>query len=206
MRVHVVDYGTGNLHSVVNALRHVGAEPVIAEDGAALEDADRIVLPGVGAFADGMRGLSQRGHDDLLRRHAGRSRPLLGICLGAQFLMSSSDEFGHHRGLGLIPGRVVRIPAEGVKVPHVGWNRLEAGETGPWSTTPLCGAEIGSWAYFVHSFHMLPDDPLHVAATCRYGSHRITAAVALGPVCGMQFHPDKSGQAGLAMLASFLSI
>jgi glutamine amidotransferase len=202
MRVTVVDYGLGNLHSVIKAFTHVGAQVDIATEAAQVLAAERLVLPGVGAFADGMRGLTERGHADALRTATARGTPLIGICLGAQLLLGESDEFGRHQGLGIIPGRVVRIPDAGVKVPHVGWNRLVP--AADWSGTLLAGTSAGTWAYFVHSFHMLPADAADLLAVADYGSHRITAAVQHGHVTGVQFHPEKSGEAGLAMLRAFI--
>lgn len=204
MNVTVVDYGLGNLHSVIKALAHVGATVAVAEDAAGIAAAERLVLPGVGAFADGMAGLAARGQVEALRAYAAAGRPLAGICLGAQLLLGESDEFGRHAGLGIIPGRVALIPSAGVKVPHVGWNRLRPGPAG-WAGSALAGTAPGTWAYFVHSYHMLPDDPAAVLATAAHGPHVITAAVRRGAITGFQFHPEKSGQAGLAMLAAFLT-
>lgn len=203
-RVTVVDYGRGNLHSVLKALAHVGADISVAEDGAALAEAERVVLPGVGAFSDGMTALGERGHVDALRRHAAAGRPLAGICLGLQFLFDESDEFGPNPGLGLIPGRVVRVPGEGVKVPHVGWSRLHAPPARSWSGTALDGAADGMWAYFLHSYHAIPADARDILADCRHGAHTLTAAVSRGSVVGFQFHPEKSGEAGLALLSRFI--
>jgi glutamine amidotransferase len=201
-RVTVVDYGLGNLHSVIKALVYLGAEVSVAEDGAQLASAERVVLPGVGAFPDGMAGLQRRGHIEALRSYAASGRPLAGICLGAQVMLDGSDEFGSHHGLGLIPGRVVRIPSEGVKVPHVGWNRILPYAS--WDRTPLRGTSPGTWAYFVHSYHMMPTTSAHLLAVAKHGSHDITAVIGHGAIIGFQFHPEKSGQPGLAMLTAFL--
>jgi glutamine amidotransferase len=203
-RVTIVDYGLGNLHSVANALTHLGASVDYAEDGHTIARAERLILPGVGAFADGMRGLTTRGQVQALRAFAASGRPLVGICLGMQLLFDESDEFGTHAGLGIIPGRVELIPATGVKVPHVGWNRLHAARA--WDGSLLAGSDAGTFAYFVHSFAARPRDPAHLLAYAAYGPHRITAAVAVGTVTGFQFHPEKSGAAGLAMLRRFLAV
>lgn len=203
-RVTIVDYGLGNLHSVIKAFRHLGAEVSVAEDAEGVRRAERLVVPGVGAFADGMAGLARRGQDAALRERAAAGCPLLGICLGAQLLLAAGEEFGRHAGLGLIPGTVRRIPDAGVKVPHVGWNRLWPGPAG-WEGSLLAATPPGTWAYFVHSFHAEPDDPHAVLAIARYGPHTITAAVRSGRIVGCQFHPEKSGPAGLAMLAAFLA-
>jgi glutamine amidotransferase len=203
--VTIVDYGAGNLHSVTKALAHLGAEVVVAEDGAVVERADRVVLPGVGAFGEGMAGLAQRGHVEALRAFAASGKPLLGICLGAQLLMEESEEFGLHRGLGLIPGRVVMIPREGVKVPHVGWQRLDSPHEDGWADTLLARTPTGTWGYFVHSFHCVPAQDEHLCATTLYRGHRLTAAVHRDNVTGVQFHPEKSGSCGLKMLETFLT-
>lgn len=204
-RVTIVDYGLGNLHSVANALTHLGATVDYAEDGKAVAAAERLILPGVGAFADGMRNLGERGQVQALRAFAASGRPFIGICLGMQLLFDESDEFGTHAGLGIIPGRVERIPAEGVKVPHVGWNRLQPASDGAWNGSLLAGTEPGTFAYFVHSYAAKPRVADHLLAVATYGPHRLTAAVRMNAVTGFQYHPEKSGAAGLAMLRAFLA-
>lgn len=205
MKVGVIDYGLGNLHSVCKALASVQAEPVLVTGPAGLADCGRLVLPGVGAFADGMAGLERSGLASAVRAAAAGGVPLAGICLGMQLLFDESEEFGVHPGLGIIPGRVVRIPSTGVKVPHVGWNRLSPAPGAAWEGTPLEGTAPGTFAYFVHSFHALPADGADLLATTVHGPHRLTAAVRHARVVGFQFHPEKSGQAGLAMLRAFCS-
>ena len=209
-RVTIVDYGLGNLHSVANAVKHLGAQVEYAEDGSAIADADRLILPGVGAFADGMRNLTSRGQVSALRAFAASGRPFIGICLGMQLLFDESDEFGVHEGLGIIPGRVARIGASAevltnLKVPHVGWNRLHPTRECGWEGSLLAGTSVGTFAYFVHSYVAQPRNPAHVLAVTTYGPHRLTAAVAMGSVTGFQYHPEKSGPDGLAMLATFLT-
>lgn len=209
VRVTVVDYGIGNLYSVRRALEHCGASVVTATDAATLDEADRLVLPGVGAFADGMFGLSECGLTDALRRFAATRQPFLGICLGMQMLATVSDEFGEHSGLDLIPGRVKPIPATTVdgrplKVPHVGWSGLRAPAGADWTGSVLQDSLPDTAVYLVHSFHVVPDNPAHVLAHCTYGGHRIAAAIRSGSVTGCQFHPEKSGEAGLAILDRFL--
>lgn len=204
IRVAIVDYGLGNLHSVEKALEHIGAEVVMAENGAQLSAVDKIVLPGVGAFSDGMAGLRKAGHVEALKTAADVGTPILGICLGAQLMLSQSEEFGITEGLGLIPGRVVGIPTDGIKVPHTGWGRLERRHAHTWEHGPLRLTPELSWAYFVHSFHMLPEREEDLVATVRCGRHHITAVVAHGNITGFQFHPEKSGDAGIHMLRSFV--
>lgn len=204
VKVAVVDYGLGNLHSVEKALAHLGADVFLAENGSQLAGVDKIVLPGVGAFSDGMAGLRKAGHIEAIKAAAAAGTPLLGICLGAQLMLGQSEEFGTTEGLGLIPGKVVKIPSDGIKVPHVGWARLEKTQEHCWTSGPLRATEPQTWTYFVHSYHMVPDDAADIASTVHSGPHQITAAVSRGNITGFQFHPEKSGQKGLDMLKAFL--
>ncbi|MBI5720028.1 MAG: imidazole glycerol phosphate synthase subunit HisH [Burkholderiales bacterium] len=213
MKVTVVDYGIGNLFSVGRALQACGAEVVFAADTAGVSGAGHLVLPGVGAFAGGMQGLRERGLVEPIRKHALAGRPLLGICLGMQMLATSSEEFGQHEGLDLIPGRVLAMPADhappgsgSLKIPAIGWRQLRPGPRGEWQGTPLAGCEPGTSTYFVHSFHVVPDDEAHLLASYAYGGHRITAAIGKGRIFGTQFHPEKSGAAGLKILQAFLQL
>jgi glutamine amidotransferase len=209
--VTVVDYGIGNLFSVRQALERCGASVELTSDTASIAAAERLILPGVGAFADGMRGLNDRGLVEVLRTYAGTGRPLLGICLGMQMLGTTSEEFGEHAGLGLIPGRVIAVPrttTEGKrhKIPHIGWNGLWPTDGADWKATLLEDTTPGTSAYLVHSFHLVPDDPSHALAYCDYGGYQLTAAVRSGSIFGAQYHPEKSGEAGLRMLAAFLRL
>jgi glutamine amidotransferase len=209
MKVTVIDYGIGNLFSVARALEHCGAEVQLSSDPARIEAAERLVLPGVGAFQDGMQGLRERGLIEPIRRHAASDRPLLGICLGMQMLASVSEEFGTHEGLGLIDGRVVPVPnatTDGAtqKIPHIGWSPLLPAAGACWSGTPLAGNTPGTYVYLVHSFHVVPRQSSSLLAICRYGGHDVTAAIRSGRITGCQFHPEKSGEAGLAVLRCFL--
>lgn len=204
-RVAVIDYGSGNIHSVMKALRHEGADVVLTADAGVIRRADRVVLPGVGAFADCQRGLEERGLFDVAREAALSGRPFLGICVGMQLLMEESEEFGRHPGLGLIPGRVVAIPASpGLKVPQIGWNRIYPPEASNWQGTCLQGLEPGTMVYFVHSYTPVPRLAEHRLADARYGGHLISAAVQRDNILGCQFHPEKSGPAGLHILRRFL--
>lgn len=203
-RVLVVDYGLGNLHSVGRALEAAGAAPFLSSDPADIAAASLVVLPGVGSFGDGMRGLTKRGLVEPLRRHAASGRPLMGLCLGMQLLLGRGTEFGDHEGLGIIPGSVVPLEAlKPAKVPHIGWSGL-APAGWPWTDTPLSGLSTGVEVYFVHSFVAKPDRPEHVLAECEYGGVRFCAVVSAGRVAGCQFHPEKSGPYGLAILRNFV--
>ncbi|MEW5772889.1 MAG: imidazole glycerol phosphate synthase subunit HisH [Thermodesulfobacteriota bacterium] len=208
--VTIVDYGMGNIFSIINALGKVGAEPRLSGDPREVASADRVVLPGVGAFKDGMEGLAERGLVEALREFAARERPLLGICLGMQMMLDTGLEFGVWDGLGLIPGTVERIQDTGVdgrphKIPHIGWNRLIPPHEGAWRGTILENVEPGSRAYFVHSFMAMPVNEEHRMADTYYNGRRITAAVRRGCLYGCQFHPEKSGRVGLGILSQFLA-
>lgn len=211
-RVTVIDYGIGNILSVSRALEHCGAEVVLASDPLLIELADRLVLPGVGAFADGMAGLRERNMIDPLKEFARLGKPFLGICLGMQMMLDSSEEFGSHEGLGLIPGKVAAIPSTGVdgrphKIPHIGWNALELPEAGlSWSGTILEDMAPGATAYFVHSFTAVPERREHRLADCRYDGRTIAAVIRSGSLYGCQFHPEKSGETGLSILRRFIAI
>ena len=216
--VGIVDYGRGNLFSVEQACRTVGLVPVVTSDAHELERADGVVLPGVGAFGDAVEALRRLDLLQPLRDLAEAGRPLLGVCLGMQLLMDHSEEFGSHEGLGLIPGRVVRLPAESVdgvdgprplKVPQIGWNRVRRSVTDatgdPWEAGPLAGLPDGTHMYFIHSYYVVPDDDDVVLATSRYGQTEYCSAVRRGQVFGCQFHPERSAAAGLAVYRNFRS-
>lgn len=209
--VTVVDYGIGNIFSVRRALEHCGADVQLSSTEAEIAAAERVVLPGVGAFADGMKGLRDRGLVDAVLRFAATGRPMLGICLGMQMLATCSEEFGEHEGLDLIPSRVTKVPnttVEGTphKIPHIGWSEIFPVSGGDWKATILEDTAAATPVYLVHSFHLVPDDPANLLADCDYGGHRVTAAVRSGNIFGAQFHPEKSGRAGLQMLAAFLRL
>lgn len=193
----IIDYGVGNLRSVQKALEQVGAAAIVSGDPASLDRADGIVLPGVGAFGDGMDHLRARGWVAPLREKARAGVPLLGICLGMQLLFDESEEMGRHAGLGLLPGRVVRFAEGDLKVPHVGWNQLQVRKG-----ALLAGIPSGSYAYFVHSYYSLPADEGDVWATTEYGLE-FASVVGRGKVMGAQFHPEKSQEVGLRLLRNF---
>jgi imidazole glycerol-phosphate synthase subunit HisH len=207
--VAVVDYGIGNLYSVRRAFEHCGFSVLVSGDPEALAAAPRLVLPGVGAFADGMRRLQSSGLDQMLREYAASGRPLLGICLGMQMLATTSEEFGEHAGLAIVPGRVLPIPArtatgEPHKIPWVGWTTLEKPpHLADWQDTILEGLPARPAVYVVHSYMMQPDDEAHRLADCSYNGHRVSAAVRRDNVQGTQFHPEKSGEIGLAIARRF---
>lgn len=209
--VTIIDYGSGNICSVMRAFEHCGATPVLTDDPQSIAAAERLVLPGVGAFADGMAGLRTRGLVEPIRRYARSGRPLLGICLGMQMLASASEEFGEHEGLDLIPGRVIAIPATTVdgasqKIPYIGWSALTRPADAHWGGSPLQAVSEGSCVYLVHSYHVVPDRHEHLLAQYSCGGHDVTAAIGTGRIWGCQFHPEKSGKIGLSVLGSFLEL
>ena len=199
--IAIVDYGVGNLFSLRSSLSAVGAEVTVTGDGDALRRADKIILPGVGAFGDAAAKLRATGLDAVVIEEAKAGKPLLGICLGMQLLLERSLEYGEHAGLGLIPGDVVPLsPPNGLKVPHMGWNALTFSEP----RSPIFTAlNPGDHVYFVHSFHAA-NCPC-VTATAEYGV-TVTAAVGKDNVYGCQFHPEKSGPVGLSILKSFCEL
>lgn len=201
--IAIVDYGVGNLFSLKSSLAAIGAEAVVTADPPALCAADKIILPGVGAFEDAAGRLRESGLADLLKELAAAGKPLMGICLGMQLLFERSYEYGVHEGLGLIPGSVrpIRdvIPAD-YKIPHIGWNGLRFQREHPL----FAGLQEGDCVYFVHSFYAA-DCAESVIATAEYGAE-LTAAVARGNVMGCQFHPEKSGSVGLAILRAFAGL
>ena len=209
--VTIIDYGSGNLLSVTRAFERCGATPTLSHDPAEIENAERLVLPGVGAFADGMQGLRERGLIDPIRRYAASGRPLLGICLGMQMLATMSVEFGEHEGLNIIAGRVVPLSnrstsGEVLKIPHIGWSPITRTDDGDWAGSPLDGLTEGAAVYLVHSYHFVPQQRSDLLAEYVYGGHPVTAAIRSGCIIGCQFHPEKSGEVGLAILARFLRL
>ena len=199
--IAIIDYGVGNLFSLKSSFAFLGQEVVVTSDEAVIAAADRVILPGVGAFEDAARKLRESGMDKIVIREAKAGKPLLGICLGMQMLFEKSYEYGEHEGLGLIKGSIKAIrdviPAD-YKVPHIGWNALSFGK----EKSPLFKyLDEGDYVYFVHSFYGADCDE-SVIATTEYGA-TLTAAVADGNVFGTQFHPEKSGEVGLAILRAF---
>lgn len=202
--IAIVDYGVGNLFSLKSSLAAIGAEAVVTGDPAVLRGAARVILPGVGAFGDAAEKLAAASMREAVLREAAAGKPLLGICLGMQLLFEKSLEYGEHEGLGLIPGSVVDLKPvlpEGLKVPHIGWNALRLQNP----AHPLMKyTREGDCVYFVHSFYAV-DCAAWTLASAEYGVP-VTAAVAKGNVMGCQFHPEKSGPAGLKILKAFCEV
>ncbi len=202
-RVTVVDHGLGNVDSVCRALEEAGAVVRLAASPAEVRDAARLVLPGVGAFRDGMRGLRARGLDDALRAACGAGVPLLGICLGMQLLAERGTEGGEEPGLGFVPGEVRRLVAHpGERVPHVGWNEVHP--CAPARAGLLRDLPGGADVYFVHSYHLVPADPAHIVATTPYAGGFVSVVSPAPNIHGVQFHPEKSQHAGRLLLRTFV--
>lgn len=205
--IAIIDYGAGNLRSVRNTLTYLGADNIVTVNKPdQLNNAGKIVLPGVGAFGAGMEALHTAGFEEPIKEKAAAGVPLIGICLGMQYLFEFSDEMGDHRGLGLLPGRVTRFPEEklqskGLKIPHMGWNQLHI-----WRESPLlAGITSGEYAYFVHSYYVEAGEPNDVLATTDYGID-FPSVVGRNNVFGIQPHPEKSQIVGQQILKNFLEM
>jgi imidazole glycerol-phosphate synthase subunit HisH len=205
--VAIIDYHMGNLFSVQRACEWAGLHAIVTSNPKDIDLADAVILPGVGAFATAMRELDRTGMSDAVREFVSSSRPFLGICLGIQLLMTESTEFGVHPGLGIIPGRAISFEpcldaANPVKVPHMQWNQIRASRRGAWDGTLLDGLQDGEFMYFVHSYYVVPDSPSVSIATTAYANVEFCAALQVGSIFACQFHPERSGQAGLHIYQS----
>ena len=196
----IVDYGAGNLRSVARAVARAGYEPLITSEPSAVERAEVVILPGVGAAADTMSNLTRCGLVEPIREYIAGGRPFLGVCMGMQALLTVSEEGGQHRCLDVLPGRVLRLP-NGLKVPHMGWNSVRQCKPHP----VFDGIPDDAFFYFVHSYYAAPEDPSVVAGETTYGV-TFAAVVATGNIVATQFHPEKSGAIGLHMYENFLRI
>jgi len=206
----IIDYGVGNLLSVQRGFEYFGAKVTLTADHEKILNADRVVLPGVGAFGNAMRSLETLGLVSIIREIANLQKPLLGICLGMQLFMDESAEFGKTQGLGLIPGFVIQVPVrsltgEELKIPHIGWSelRMSSEKTG-WEGSLLQDNQPGDAAYFVHSFMALPSSPEYRLAHCIYSDYELPAVIGRNKITGCQFHPEKSGEVGLKILRRFM--
>ena len=201
--VAIIDYGVGNLFSLKSSLKEIGAEAVVTSDEKVIAEADRIILPGVGAFEDAARKLRDSGMAEVVKREAAAGKPMMGICLGMQLMFDVGYEYGVHEGLGLIRGSVRAIAdviPEGYKIPHIGWNLLKFKKESPLFKY----IKEDDYVYFVHSYYAAECDEAVIAVT-EYGAE-LTAAVANGNVYGCQFHPEKSGEVGMKILKAFMEL
>lgn len=196
--IAIIDYGAGNLHSVKNALDYLGAECKITGDAEEIASADKVILPGVGAFGDCMRSLDEAGLTEIVKGAAMSGKPFLGICLGLQLMFEESEESPGVKGLGIFKGKVVKIPDTGLKIPHMGWNDIEVVK----KSQLLKGAP---YVYFVHSYYIQPEDESIVSAYTNYGA-RLAVVVEDGNVFATQFHPEKSGEEGMEILSRFIAL
>jgi imidazole glycerol-phosphate synthase subunit HisH len=204
MSISILDYDMANLRSVQKAFEHVGSAARIISTPEEVEAADRLVLPGVGAFCDAVRTLAERGLSDPIKRHIEKGKPLLGICLGLQMLFDVGYEDGEHRGLGVLKGKCVRFDVDttkGLKVPHMGWNQLIVRRPSPL----FKGLEPGSGVYFVHGYHVVPGDESVIATTTDYGGEFVSS-IWRDNLMATQFHPEKSQKVGLQILANFAAL
>lgn len=200
--IAIVDYDAGNIKSVEKALQFLGQEPVVTRDKETLLQAEKVIVPGVGAFGDAMGKMHQYGLVEVLREIAAKGTPLLGICLGLQLFFESSEETPGGEGLGLLPGKIVRIPdKEGFKIPHMGWNSIQINP----ASRLLKGIEEGAYVYFVHSYYLQAENEADVAATTDYVVN-IHAAAEHENIFATQFHPEKSGEIGLRILKNFIEL
>ncbi|HKJ04659.1 MAG TPA: imidazole glycerol phosphate synthase subunit HisH [Geopsychrobacteraceae bacterium] len=203
--INIIDYEMGNLRSVEKAFESMGYEARVSADPNDIRTADKVVLPGVGAFRDCIDNLRDGGFVEPLLEHVEAGKPLLGICVGMQMLFDESEEFGRHQGLGLIPGKVVRFPSgmtegdERLKVPHMGWNNISMKKGSPL----FIGMTDGSFVYFVHSYYCAAENQEDIAATCRYGDVEFSASIWRDNIMATQFHPEKSQDIGLNIFKNF---
>jgi glutamine amidotransferase len=209
-QVTIIDYGIGNLFSVGRAFEVCGADVIFASDPKQIASARHLVLPGVGSFESGMVGLHERNLVESIREHASQGKPLMGICLGMQMFATVSEEFGEHKGLDLIPGRVCALPhttveGEAQKIPRIGWAGLHKDAGVEWCETALAEIQEGDRFYLVHSFAVHADDPTHQLAFSHFGGHSVCTVIRRGALIGCQFHPEKSGSVGLKVLSAFLT-
>ena len=198
MKIAIIDYGMGNLHSAAKALEKVGAQVTVTRDPELVRQADKVILPGVGAFGDCMKNLNERGLAPVIHEVIAAGKPFLGICVGLQMLFEGSEEDPGVAGLGIFKGLVRKIVAPGLKIPHMGWNNLEYRT----SSSLFQGLPPAAYVYFVHSYHAVPTDESCITAVTDYGG-QVTAAVGRGLVQAVQFHPEKSSAVGLKILANF---
>jgi len=197
--IAIIDYGMGNLYSVGKAVERLGCNAIVTSDPEQILAADGAILPGVGAFGDAMANLRDTGLADVVKAYAASGKPLLGICLGMQLLFTESEEHGLHQGLDLLPGRVVRFQGD-YKIPHMGWNELKFMQS-----SPLFEGVAPGHVYFVHSYHVQPEQSSDLLAVTDY-HQPVTAIVGRGSLFGMQFHPEKSGELGMSLLERFVKL
>ena len=211
--VAIIDYGMGNLFSIVQACNKVYLDTLVVSSTDVIGSADGLILPGVGAFGDAIETLKKLSLFDKIKSFVASGKPLMGICLGMQLLMSESFEFGHHKGLDVVKGSVIRFekPADNggniLKVPHVGWNKIDVVLNGRlWEGTMLTGIANGDFMYFSHSYHVVPDSEVVIVSTTKYGDKQFCSSLQYGNVFGCQYHPERSGRQGLKIYENFAQL
>jgi len=208
MSIVIVDYGIGNVKSIINAFEEEGKKTILSRDCNIILNAEGLVLPGVGAFSHGMNNLNKYGLVDIIKNYVKTRKPLLGICLGMQMLLDESEEFGNTKGIGLIKGKVIKIPIEKsnkIKLPHISWNEIETKNI-EWENTILNDVKINSDMYFVHSYVAKPDNENEILSTTDYFGTEFCSALKKDNIYGCQFHPEKSAKDGLHIIKNFIDI
>ena len=208
-KILIVDYGSGNLYSITQACKHFGFEPILSSNADEILAAQKIILPGVGAFEGAMRQLHEMNLVDVLKKYVESGKPLMGVCLGMQLLFEKSYEFGEHEGLGFIKGEIKRFPntynGHKLRIPHIGWNKVFAKDI-PWIDSPLKEFENGGMMYFVHSYYADPINKTEILSSSIYNDFEFCSSVKKGNIFGFQYHPEKSGDDGLKVYKNFLLI
>jgi len=205
-KIVIVDYGLGNIHSISKAFANFGQKIIISNDSEVIENADGVVLPGVGAYGAAMKGLEKFDLVSTISKIADQNKPLLGICVGAQLFFSEGHEFGIHKGLGIVPGKVIKFDPKlcSEKIPHIGWNSIFPKEGKTWENTIFENVGPADQLYFVHSYYFKPDSEENILSMTTYGGYMFCSAVKKGNVYGCQFHPEKSGKIGLNIIHGFI--
>lgn len=205
-KISIIDYGVGNLHSLLKAVQNFTGDVHVTENVEKIRKSDALILPGVGAFQAGMEGLAVRDLTSAVKNFVSSGKPILGICLGAQIMLGKGFEFGEFEGLGLIPGKVVYFPElpEKEKIPQIGWNKIYPRPGQNWNDSILRGLPENSYAYFVHSYILEPENTENILARSKYGGYEFCAAIQKDNIIGTQFHPEKSGEIGLSIIKNFV--
>ena len=208
MKIVIVDYGIGNVKSIINAFENQGQKTFLSRDRDIILDADGVILPGVGAFSHGMNNLNKYGLVNILKDYVKTGKPLLGICLGMQMLLEESEEFGSTKGIGLIKGKVIKLPVKQtnkVKLPHISWSEIQIKKI-DWKNTILNDVNIGSDMYFIHTFVAKPDNEDEILSTTEYFGTEFCSSLKKDNIYGCQFHPEKSANHGLIIIKNFINI
>lgn len=208
MKIVIVDYDVGNVRSMINAFKKIGIEPILSNKEDDIISADGVILPGVGAFAHGMENLNKYNLVNIIKKYTDSNKPFIGICLGMQMLLDESEEFSKTKGLGLISGKVIKLPTQNSnyeKLPHVSWNEIKEKKT-KWNHTILNNVEQQSDVYFVHSFIASLDNENEILSTTEYSDYEFCSSIKKDNIYGCQFHPEKSGEIGLKIIKNFVNI